>query len=161
MIRWRAHIVAKFFILTVLAYLIPSIFWQGFAQDKSVEVTFLGNTTLFFSDGVTNIMIDGFVTRPSYYKIFTKKIKSDPKKVRALLKKLGSPKIDAILVSHSHHDHAMDAPEMAQQTGAVIYGTSSTAEIAYGAFLPAIQMSIIEPNRSFDIGKFLRSSGWK
>ena len=123
-------------------------------EEKKVSSIFIGNTTILFSDGETNIMVDGFVTRPSLLKLLTGKVKSDPQVVKSVLKKIGSPKLDAILVSHSHHDHVLDAPEMAKQTGAVIYGSSSTAEIAYGASLPQKQMSIIEPNKTFDSGKF-------
>ncbi len=127
---------------------------SAFAEVSDVKATFIGNTTILFSDGQTNIMIDGFVTRPSLLKILTRKIESDPKIVKAVLKKLGNPKLDAILVSHSHHDHAMDAPEMARQSGAVIYGSSSTAEISYGAALPDKQINIVEPNKAFDLGEF-------
>lgn len=138
----------------ILFITLLSLSAYAYAEEKKVNVTFVGNTTMLFSDGETNIMIDGFVTRPSLLKILTKKISSDPTVVKKVLKKLGSPKIDAILVSHSHHDHAMDAPEMAKQTKAVIYGSDSTAEIAYGAHLPEKQMNIIEANKAFDVGKF-------
>lgn len=34
-------------------------------KDGAVKVTFLGTTTLLFDDGETQLMIDGFFTRPS------------------------------------------------------------------------------------------------
>lgn len=41
---------------------------------------------------------------------------------------------DAIAVGHSHYDHAADLPYIAPKTGAVVYGSDSTANIlrAYG-----------------------------
>jgi L-ascorbate metabolism protein UlaG (beta-lactamase superfamily) len=42
----------------------------------------------------------------------------------------------AIFVAHSHHDHAMDAPYVAQLTGATLVGSPSTANIARGVKFP-------------------------
>ena len=41
---------------------------------------------------------------------------------------------DAIAIGHSHYDHAADLPYIAPKTGAVVYGSDSTANIlrAYG-----------------------------
>jgi L-ascorbate metabolism protein UlaG (beta-lactamase superfamily) len=40
------------------------------------------------------------------------------------------PRADYILLSHSHFNHCMDVPYIAQKTGAVVIGTESTANVA-------------------------------
>jgi L-ascorbate metabolism protein UlaG (beta-lactamase superfamily) len=47
---------------------------------------------------------------------------------------------DVIVVSHSHFDHVLDVPEIAHRTGAVIFGTSSTAELARASHVPERQI---------------------
>ncbi|HET8935160.1 MAG TPA: MBL fold metallo-hydrolase [Polyangiales bacterium] len=47
---------------------------------------------------------------------------------------------DVIVVSHSHFDHVLDVPEIAHRTGAVIFGTRSTAELARASHVPEQQI---------------------
>ena len=47
---------------------------------------------------------------------------------------------DVVVVSHSHFDHALDVPEIALRTGAVVFGTRSTAELARASHVPEQQI---------------------
>jgi L-ascorbate metabolism protein UlaG (beta-lactamase superfamily) len=53
---------------------------------------------------------------------------------------------DAILVGHTHFDHAMDVPTIARATGAMTYGSTSLGLAA--------QATIVEAHRSYEIGPF-------
>jgi L-ascorbate metabolism protein UlaG (beta-lactamase superfamily) len=49
-------------------------------------------------------------------------------------------KADVIVVSHSHFDHLLDVPAIALRTGAVVFGTSSTGEVARASQVPDNQI---------------------
>lgn len=120
-----------------------------------IDVTFLGTTSLYFSDGETRILIDGFFTRPeNLMEMMLGNIATDKDKVQSYLKRLGITHLDAMPVFHSHYDHAMDTAEIARLTGARILGSESTAMIARGAALPESQITVVEPGKAYAFGKF-------
>src|ERR671925_353753 len=56
-------------------------------QNGAVKVTFLGTATLLFDDGETQLMIDGFLSRPSLLHVIKGKMETDKKVVDAALKR--------------------------------------------------------------------------
>ena len=126
-----------------------------FAESNSgslFKATYLGTSSILISDGKTNILTDGFITRPSIYSLILTQIQPDKKLIKETLKKLNLKKIDAVISLHSHHDHAMDSAEVAYQTGAFMIGSSSTANIAKSQDFHNIK--IIKDKQSFKIGDF-------
>lgn len=124
-------------------------------QPGQVRVTYLGTTSLLFSDGQTQILIDGFLTRPGpAWQLPFRKIETDRHKVREYLKRLQVDKLDAILVFHSHYDHAMDAPYIALQTGAQVVGSESTAFLSEGEGLSWQQIVKAKPYKTLSYGDF-------
>jgi L-ascorbate metabolism protein UlaG (beta-lactamase superfamily) len=123
-------------------------------NQDSIKVNFFGTTSMLISDGTTNLMIDGFVTRPSKFNILFGKIKTDRLLVKQTLNKLRVNKIEAILVFHSHYDHVMDSPEFAKQTGAVVLGSESTALVCRGENLPSEQIRVVTPQKPYNFGDF-------
>lgn len=119
-----------------------------------VKITYLGVATLLIDDGETQILTDGFVTRPSLFKVGFKKIGSDTALVRSVAKKLQMTRLKAIFTAHSHYDHAIDAPYFAKFTNAKLYGSESTLNIGRGAGLQEDRMKVYEPGHSEIIGKF-------
>lgn len=118
-----------------------------------LNVTYLGTTTLYFNDGETGILIDGFFTRPDVPSLLGP-IGPNKPLIKDYLQRLGIQKLAAIPVFHSHHDHAMDSSEIARLTGATLLGSSSTAMLAQGEGLPAAQMQVVEPGQAYHFGKF-------
>lgn len=99
-----------------------------------VRATFLGNTTILISDGTTHLLVDGFLSRPGGLKTIFGRIAPEKEVIADELKLAGITKLDAILVGHAHHDHALDAPEVSQQMHhALVMGSSSYAMIHRGA----------------------------
>ena len=101
-------------------------------KNGAVKVTFLGTGTLLFDDGETQLMTDGFFSRPSLLKVIRGKIETDPKVVDAALKRAGVMNLKALFVAHSHYDHAFDVAHVAKKTGAKLHGSVSTLNIGRG-----------------------------
>lgn len=118
-----------------------------------LRVTWLGVSTLLIDDGETAIMTDGFFTRPGLLKMA---INLSPNKelVAQSLARAGVKNLAAVLVVHSHYDHVMDSPEVAQQTGAVLVGSESTVNVGRGWGLPEDRMIAVKGGEELKLGKF-------
>jgi len=112
--------------------------WLPDAEKRpgEVRVTFFGVSTLLFEDNEKAFIIDGFFTRPGRLRTFFTKLSPDCNLIKRYLKQAGVTKLEAVIVLHSHHDHALDAPEVALQTSADLVGSDSTANIGRGYGVP-------------------------
>lgn len=119
-----------------------------------VQVKFLGVGTILIEDGETAILTDGFFSRPGLVKILLGKIEPDLNAIDAGLKRAGVSKLAALIVNHSHYDHAMDAPEVARRTGAMLIGSESTANIGRGWGLPETQIRAAKTGEAMQFGRF-------
>lgn len=125
------------------------------AQADAVTVIWLGVTTLLFDDGDTQILIDGFFTRPSIADIvFGVPVESDVARVNYVLDEYRMRRLAAIIPVHSHFDHAMDIGAIANRSSASILGSSSTAQIARGAGVPEDQIVVAENDSEYEFGNF-------
>lgn len=122
--------------------------------DTAVTVQFAGVSTLLISDGTTTILTDGYFTRPSALQVGFGKIAPNEADVKWAVKRLGITTLDAILVVHSHFDHAMDAPLVAKLTGAPVYGSESTANICRGLGVQEWQLRLLVEKQSLQFGNF-------
>jgi L-ascorbate metabolism protein UlaG (beta-lactamase superfamily) len=102
------------------------------APGEGLRLTFLGVSTLLVSDGETALLTDGFFTRPPLGRVLAWRVAPNPAAVDAALARAGIGRLAAVFVVHSHYDHAMDAPLVAERTGAVLVGSESTAQVARG-----------------------------
>ena len=131
---------------------------QMFAADKEstpgLRVTFLGVSTLLFEDGETAILTDGFFTRPGKLRFLFTKIEPDPDLIARQLQRAGVHNLGAVVVEHSHYDHAMDAPEVAKRTGAQLVGSPSTANIAVGYGFPKEKLTVVGDSANLHFGRF-------
>jgi L-ascorbate metabolism protein UlaG (beta-lactamase superfamily) len=123
-------------------------------DSKNIKVTFSGVSTLLIDDGETQLLIDGFFTRPGVAKVGFGKIYSDTNIVRQYLKQLNINRLKGIFVAHSHYDHALDAAEVARLTKAILFGSSSTLNIGRGAKLTDSMMQLFEPEDEMQLGAF-------
>jgi len=124
------------------------------AGAAGVRVTHAGVSTLAISDGTTTLVVDGFFTRPPLVPTAIGLIAPDEDAVARGLARLGVRQAAAVLVVHSHYDHAMDAPIVAEQTGAVVVGSESTANVARGLGLPDDRIVVASPAHELRFGAF-------
>jgi L-ascorbate metabolism protein UlaG (beta-lactamase superfamily) len=132
--------------------------WQlpggGAIPPGAVTVRWTGTATLAFSDGETTWMTDGWFSRPGPIALLGK-IAPDPAAIELGLASNGVKELAAVFPVHSHYDHAMDAPEVARRTGALLLGSESTANIARGWGLPERQIRVVRDRELLLVGKFL------
>lgn len=121
---------------------------------NTVSVRFGGVSTLLFDDGETAWMTDGFFSRPSFWRMLTMPIGPDLPRIEQGLHDMGVQRLAAVVVMHSHYDHAMDAPIVAQRTGARLIGAADTMHIGRGLGLTPAQMQTVEPLQTIQLGKF-------
>lgn len=138
---------------------LSEIDWQPYPEYESrpdaVTVTWLGVTTLLFDDGNTQILIDGFFTRPSVADIvFSANVHSSAAKINFILDEYQMRRLAAIIPVHSHFDHAMDIGAIANRSSASIIGSETTANIARGAGVPEDQIVIAESGSDYSFGEF-------
>jgi L-ascorbate metabolism protein UlaG (beta-lactamase superfamily) len=121
----------------------------------AVTVRFSGTATLLFSDGETQWMTDGWFTRPGPVRLMAGKIRPDLQAIEAGLAANKVTELAAVLPLHSHYDHAMDAPEVARRTGALLLGSESTANIGRGWNLPESQIQVLVDRQPVRLGQFV------
>ena len=111
------------------------------AGKKNLTVMFTGVATLLFDDGETAIMTDGFFTRIPQNAL--RSIKPDRDVISRSLQRAGVKSLAAVIPVHSHYDHALDSPFVALETGALLVGSSSTANIGKGYGLPDERIRVV------------------
>lgn len=125
----------------------------------SLTTMFLGTSTVLITDGSSSILVDGFFSRPMILKDgaldLDLEIRPDETKIRAALDRAGIDRLDMVVVSHSHIDHAMDSPVVAELTGARLAGSRSTAMIARGYGFPDAQFVHLESEQPITVGSFV------
>lgn len=122
---------------------------------NAVTVTWFGVTTLLFDDGETQILIDGFFSRPSLYKTLLRiEVTNDVPMINYVMNEYRMQRLAAIIPAHSHYDHAMDVGAIANRSSASILGSESTANIARGVGVPEDQIAIVAPGEAYTFGNF-------
>ncbi|MFZ2173241.1 MAG: MBL fold metallo-hydrolase [Rhodococcus sp. (in: high G+C Gram-positive bacteria)] len=119
-----------------------------------MRATFLGVSTILMSDDETSVMTDGFFSRPTLLQSLLRPLRPDEAVIDRSLARAGAERLAAVLVAHSHYDHAMDAPLVAQRTGAELVGSGSTRRIAEGYSFPADRFRTIELRKPMCYGNF-------
>lgn len=123
-------------------------------NESGLTVTYLGVSTLLFDDGETAILTDGFFTRPGLGEVLFGRVEPDPELIARHLAYAGVDELAAVIVLHSHYDHAMDSPEVARQTGALLIGSESTANVGRGWGLAEERIRVADGETAYRFGKF-------
>ena len=128
----------------------------GELQPGMLGAAWFGTTALLLTDGQSSIFIDPFFSRPEgvLNVLRDEMIAPDEALIDAWLKRAGIAKLDAVLVSHSHYDHGMDAGVVALRTGATLLGSASTANIGRGAGLPEDRIRVVPSGETVTAGAF-------
>lgn len=111
----------------------------------AVAVTWLGTAGLRIEHAGRTLLVDPYLTRPGLRATLLAPLASDEAAVRR-----HAPRADLILCSHSHHDHLLDVPTVARQTGALVVGSGSAARYCLASGVPADRVRQVEPPATID-----------
>lgn len=111
--------------------IIPLLLAMSFSTFAQLKAYWSGVAGIYITDGKNGIYFDPVFHRPGALDIlFNRPLKIDDKLVASYLKKMGNGPVDAIFISHSHHDHASDVGAVAKIKDSVVHGTKTTRYIA-------------------------------
>jgi L-ascorbate metabolism protein UlaG (beta-lactamase superfamily) len=115
----------------------------------AVDITWLGTAGLVVEHAGAVLVVDPFVTRPGIRETLLRPLGPDPVKVRRYV-----PRADVVLCTHSHHDHLLDVPEVALQTGALVFGSPSTANLCRASGVGPSRIREVDPPVTVEAGPF-------
>lgn len=114
-----------------------------------LEITWLGTAGFRFSYQGVTLWIDPYVTRLPLADVIRRRVVApDPRSVEKWI-----DRADAVLVGHTHFDHAMDVPAIARRFGAQVFGSSSL-ETLMGLHGMAAQATVVVPHQRYEVGPF-------
>lgn len=130
--------------------------YEAPAAPGALTAAWFGTSAVLLSDGTHAVFVDPFFTRPPGLLNLLRNatIAPDEARIAAWLRRAGVTRLDAVLVSHSHYDHAMDAGVVARLTGAPLLGSASTANVGRGAGLPETQLRVVTSGERVALGPF-------
>jgi L-ascorbate metabolism protein UlaG (beta-lactamase superfamily) len=124
-------------------------------KDKKVSVIWLGTAGVLISDNETGMLIDPYVSRFGLFKIaLSLPLQPNREAVKRWIARLEGNNIQAVIVSHSHFDHCLDAPYFAMQKGALLMGSESTLNVGRGAAMAEKHLKIVHHDQTIKLGAF-------
>ena len=119
------------------------------ALPSGLELQWLGTAGFRLAYEGTTVLIDPYLTRPSLRSSVRRRpLRASPAAVERYVQDA-----DAVLVGHTHFDHAMDVPAIAVAHGCPVYGSPSLGHLM-GLHGLAAQAVGVEPGRIYEIGPF-------
>ncbi len=114
-----------------------------------LRVSWLGTAGHVVQTRTTTILIDPYVSRSSLGALAISRLVPDDTAIARWI----PLQVDAVLCGHSHFDHLMDAPRIAQLRGARIVGSESTAAFARASGVPPEKIEVVPATgRTLTIG---------
>lgn len=107
--------------------------------DARVRVRWLGTAGFEIRCDNHVVLLDPYITRASLSQCAFGRISSDLAAIEQYV-----PRADAIIVGHTHFDHALDVPAIARQTGAKVFGSRSAITLCRAAKIPDSQLHMVE-----------------
>jgi hypothetical protein len=117
-----------------------------------MNLVYLGTHTLVFKKEDTTLVVDPHFTRPGLFQLF--RLRSDPSRVAQGLRKAAINRVAAVLLTHTHYDHALDLPVVIQLAGGVAYGSESARQILLGAGLAGDCFHPVQVGQAIRVGPF-------
>ncbi len=121
------------------------------SDQPGFHIQYFGTNCLFIEAENTRIIIDPHFSRLPK-KVLLGKIGPNAEVIRDRLKELDAFNLDAVLLTHTHYDHALDAVETARQAYTRLYGSVDAAALAESDGLPAEQVRQVADGDVLRIG---------
>lgn len=116
---------------------------------NGLELTWFGTAGFRLAYQGTVVWIDPYVTRLTLGELVRRKVvPSSPEAVARWI-----DRADAVLVGHTHFDHALDVPAIAAATGCTVYGSTSLHHLM-GLHGLADKAVVVTPHVDHHVGPF-------
>ncbi|HVK88121.1 MAG TPA: MBL fold metallo-hydrolase [Kofleriaceae bacterium] len=119
------------------------------ALPRGLSLTWFGTAGFRLAYEGTVVWIDPYVTRLTLGALVRRK--AVPASEHAIARWID--RADAVLVGHTHFDHALDVPAIARRTGCKVYGSTSLQRLM-GLHGLADHAVVVEPLRRYELGPF-------
>jgi len=107
--------------------------------DAPVHVKWLGTAGYEVRSGAHVLLFDPYVTRASLARCILARLEPDHARIARY-----TPRADAIIVGHTHFDHALDVPAIAKATGATVFGSRSAALLCRSQGVAEARIDVVE-----------------
>jgi L-ascorbate metabolism protein UlaG (beta-lactamase superfamily) len=119
-----------------------------------LHLRWLGTAGFAITCGAHRILIDPYVTRASLGRCLAAPLVPDARAIERYV-----PRADAVIVGHTHFDHALDVPAIARRSGALVLGSRSAATLCRAQGVPEAQVCDVErgpgqPPVEVEVGPF-------
>jgi L-ascorbate metabolism protein UlaG (beta-lactamase superfamily) len=122
------------------------------SKSGSVRITYLGTNGYQLEAAGHSILIDPYFSRISLPRIALGwPVHPESGRINEGMKHV-DPNVDAIIVTHAHFDHLLDAPALMQRTGARLIGSSTAVELAARAGGSRNRCSAVHPGSVRTVG---------
>ncbi|HVQ98546.1 MAG TPA: MBL fold metallo-hydrolase [Mycobacterium sp.] len=119
-----------------------------------LSVTWLGVATLLLDDGSAALMTDGYFSRPGLLQVATGKVSPSEPRVDGCLARAKVTRLEAVVPVHTHVDHVLDSPLVADRTGAQLVGGESAANVGRGYGLPEDRLVVATHGEPIPLGPY-------
>jgi L-ascorbate metabolism protein UlaG (beta-lactamase superfamily) len=140
---------------------------RGAAARPTLQLTHFGAAGWSITDGATTVLLDPYLSRVRfkgrpYGAADAATVPGDARPIVAYDEAPAVdtatidrhvPRADYVLLSHSHFNHAMDAPHIARRTGATVIGTESTANLARAGGVADAQILTVRGGEDWEFGR--------
>ena len=114
---------------------------------KGLELRWIGTAGFRLAYQGTVLWIDPYVTRLPLGDVLRRRVV--PANEAAIARTID--RADAVLVGHTHFDHALDVPAIVRRTGAAAYGSTSLDALMR---LHGLSATVVEPHKDYEVGPF-------
>lgn len=104
-------------------------------------------TTSSVSDAPLCILIDGFFSRPEFWKLIATRLVPESSRIAYALQRADVKNVAAIYTSHTHYDHVLDTASVAKIFSAKVFGSASTAKVAEAEGVGRDKIVIVKPGQ--------------
>jgi L-ascorbate metabolism protein UlaG (beta-lactamase superfamily) len=124
--------------------------WPGAAAlPPGLTLTWLGTAGFRLAYEGHVVLVDPYVTRIPVGRFVRRAVTPpDPTAIARW-----APRADAVLIGHTHFDHALDAPAIAKASGCKAYGSRSLAQLMAVSGAPELAVEV-EPYSTYASGPF-------
>ena len=145
--------------------MLASLGTLAFGADSQLTLTYLGTAGWQITDGTILILVDPYLSRlpllPDASSLTQAENAGRPPVDQSLVVRPDTAPVDAhvqhadfILLTHSHVDHILDAPNIALKTGATVIGHESAINIMRGSGVLPSKLITVRGGEDYTFGSF-------